>query len=461
MLPMINDSNQIVNSVSGGAALPTWISNASDTKDGPYYYSKADVPYTFIYTVQDNDGYCGKTALIPFTVERKEIYVDLHVAKADLNGILYHAPEWRVAATGSSTVWDPANKYTVPLSLGETKSLFDGYTYDKFTDERVVDPNYKPGALIYGMDRHTSHSHGGVSGHNDQITLDGNASLGCFRLAYELVDPANPNVYNLYMKDGGDYRYPLDRLAEQIAHNINGVTHPTDGTLFYRLFYLFYPAVTVYYVVENADGSLSPVKGSTNGTDVIDTITYNGVQATLNSHYDGMQATLNTQNVQQGQKVGIWTQSLEISQTVGNDENGNPIFNIPPLLDNGTHPLDLIYYKMGARPQEYNTTVAGNINELDLPNDPSTGVTETLKLKIGILDHRLQWQFEDEDAPQILSGWPVVYAIYRERGYNLTVTKTVTVDTGYTEPYTVTITSPSINRDKYTVTGTGYSVNHL
>ena len=57
MLPMINDSNQIVNSVSGGAALPTWISNASDTEDDTYHYSKADVPYTFIYTVQDNDGW--------------------------------------------------------------------------------------------------------------------------------------------------------------------------------------------------------------------------------------------------------------------------------------------------------------------------------------------------------------------------------------------------------------------
>ena len=460
-LPILDEGGNVV-----GEDLPSWVSNASDAKDGTYHYSKADVPYTFIYTVQDNDGCCGKTALIQFTNRRETVNVDLHVAKADLNGILYHAPEWRVAATGSSTVWNADNKYTVPLLLGETKSLFNGYTYDKFTQN--VDSNYKPGALIYGMDRHTSHSHGGASGDNDQITLDENASLGCFKLAYELVDPANPNVYNLYMKDGGDYRYPLDGLAEQIAHNINGVTHSTDGTLFYRLFYLFYPAVTVYYVVENADGSLSPVKGSTDGTTESETITYNGEQAKLNSHYDGMQADLNTEIVQQGQKVGIWTQSLEISQKVGDDANGNPIFNIPPLLDNGTHKLDLIYYKLGASTQADPGTAHTNIS--DFPGtkdngyiDPSTqrvytsGVTEELVLHIGITDHRPQWQFVDEPAPQVLDNWPVVYAIYRERGYNLTVTKTVTVDTGYTEPYTVKITSSSINRDKYTVTGTGYS----
>ncbi len=448
--------------------IPSWVGNSSatDSQSNNYHSNAVDSGNAFSYTVLEGDGYCGKTALIQFTNRRETVNVDLHVAKADLNGILYHAPEWRVAATGSSTVWDPANKYTVPLSLGEMKSLFEGYTYDKFTHN--VDSNYKPGALIYGMDHHTSASHNDSSGDNDQITLDENASLGCFKLAYELVDPANPNVYNLYMKDGGDYRYPLDGLAEQIAHNINGVTHPDDNTLFYRLFYLFYPAVTVYYVVENADGSLSPVKGSTDGTTESETITYNGEQAKLNSHYNGMQADLNTEIVQQGQKVGIWTQSLEISQKVGDDANGNPIFNIPPLLDNGTHKLDLIYYKLGASTQADPATPHTNISAFPGTKDNgyidpgtnsvySSGVTEELVLHIGITDHRLQWRFVDEPAPQVLDNWPVVYAIYRERGYNLTVTKTVTVDTGYTEPYTVTITSPSINRDKYTVTGTGYS----
>ena len=181
-----------------------------------------------------------------------------------------------------------------------------------------------------------------------------------------------------------------------------------------------------------------------------------------------MQASLNTEIVHQGQKVGIWTQSLEISQKIGNDENGNPIFNIPPLLDNGTSKLDLVYYKLGASTQADPATPHTNITAFPGTKDngyidPNTqqvytsGVTENLNLWIGIEDNLLEWKFEEEPAAQILDNWPVVYAIYRERGYNLTVTKTVTEETGYTEPYSVTISSTAINRDKYTVTGTGYS----
>lgn len=443
---------------SPNTSLPSWVT--SDARAAKYCYENNERDYTFSYTVMPNGPFCGKTALITFSNTRSAVNVDLHVAKADVNGTLYHAPEWRVAAAdSSSTVWNANNAYTVSVPLGETVDLTTVKPYTIITTN--VDLNYMPGALIYGMDRHASHQHNGTTD-NDVITLDENASLACYRLAYEQVDEENSNIYNLYIKDGGDYRYPLTAMASQIVHDINGLTHPDDNTLFYRLFYLFYPAITVYYVVEDNDGSLTPIRGSTDDTTVSDAITYNGAQAVLNGV-----------NVTQGQKLGIWERSLLISQDVGTDQNGNNIFNIPPLLDmwdaanDKLNKLNLIYYKLGASTQADPGTPHANISSLPgnknngyLDNNGNvytSGVTEELVLQIGIHNHRLEWKFVDEPASQVLNNWPVVYAIYRERGYDLTITKQVTEDTGYEEPFPVTLTSKYISRSEYKVEGTGYN----
>lgn len=452
---------------------PNWVGDTSATG---YYSTTADVGKTFSYTVKPNDGYCGKSAVIIFTNTREYVYADLHIAKAELTGDIKHAHDWRVSKSdqAASTVWDENNKYTVKIPLDETVNLFDNHTYDKITNNNV-DTYYVPGALIYGHDMHTEALHGSPTppANADIVTLDEDAPLSCYRLAYEKVNPsdASSTVYNIYMKDErDDYRYPLTDMADQFAHKINGSTHnnldPNDIIQFYRLYYLFYPAVRVYYVMEDTAGNLTPIVGKIDNNNN-EIITYNGEQATLNS-YDGMQATLNSQNVTQGQKVGIWERYLEICQDVGRDQNGNPYFNVPPMLDRWdttdqeTHKLDLIYYKLGASPQADPGKPHDNIS--DFPGNKSndfqtngemysSGVTETLRLTIGIVDHKLQWKFEDEPHFLTLDNWPVIYAIYRQRGYNLTVEKTVVGETGYQEPFTVKITSNSIVRSSYSVDG--------
>lgn len=473
-------------------ALPSWVENNTDGTRAPkYVYHDSEKGRTFSYTVTSNGPFCGNTALIVFTNTRNYVYVDLHAARADLNGNIYHTHDWRATPSSeASDVWDEHNPYTVKIELGQTKNLFEGYTYNFVAPN--YDKDYVPGALIYGHDQHTTAYHAQqeasssqeqgnnpTSYESDIITFDENAPLSCYRLAYEKVYPDDPTstVYDIYMKDEREnYRYPVSDLANQFAKNINGTKHtniePDEEVIdFYRLYYLFYPAVRVYYVLERSDGSLTPIKGSTDGVNEIDTITYDGAPAKMNGYDPSGDLQLNSQyTVIQGQKVGIWERYLEICQDVGRDQNGNPYFNVPPILDNGTAKLDLVYYKLGAATQSMDNGVITPYNHISYfpgtklngylkPNGEmySSGVTETLRLTIGIEDHKLQWKFEDEPHFLALDNWPVVYAIYRERGYNLTVSKTVPVNTGYDEAFDVTIESMSINRDHYEVDGTGYS----
>lgn len=467
-------------------ALPSWVENDTDGTRAPkYVYHDSEKGRTFSYTVTSNGPFCGNTALIVFTNTRNYVYVDLHAARADLNGNIYHTHDWRAtpSSEASSDVWDEHNPYTVKIELGQTKNLFEGYTYNFVAPN--YDKDYVPGALIYGHDQHTTAYHAQqeasssqeqgnnpTSYESDIITFDENAPLSCYRLAYEKVYPDDPTstVYDIYMKDEREnYRYPVSDLANQFAKNVNGTTHtntdPNQEVIdFYRLYYLFYPAVRVYYVLEHSDGTLTPIEGAIPGK-----ITYDGAEAHMNS-YDGMQQTLNGTQVEQGQKVGIWERYLEICQDVGRDQNGNPYFNVPPILDNGQARLDLVYYKLGASTQPLvngQITLHDHISDFPgtklngylQPNGEmySSGVTETLRLTVGIEDHKLKWKFEDERHFLAMDNWPVVYAIYRERGYNLTVSKTVPVNTGYDEAFNVTIESMSINRDHYEVHGTGYS----
>ena len=250
---------------------------------------------------------------------------------------------------------------------------------------------YALGAIFYGTDDGSS------------VTPVGEMTVSS--VACEPVE-AGSNEYALYLKDSEG-----NRLTE-----LNG----------YNVYYLYYPKLTVYYMKEDL-GSLTAIQGASSGT-----VTYGGSSLTLNGAA-----------VSQGQKVEIPSEGLTISQTVGSGS-----FNMPPLLDEGENQYNLVYYKIGALAQSNPNTGISDISEL------GGFVSEGLTLYMNIVDNRLSWSF-DGTAWTPISNWPVVYAIYRERGYDLTVTKTVPIDTGDYEPFTVTVSSPAISRTSYAVEGTG------
>ena len=432
--------------------LQGWDSTVHDlSRTYTYTAYPASASHVFADT-QDSPDY-GGTHYVHFTNTREAVYVDLHVARVSVeNGNLYHQPEWRAAGEeGHDTVQDPDNVYTVTVQKDGEVNLPVVKAPSQIATEAT--DLYAFGNILYGFDYHTSanHTSGGDNNDHDIITTDTSVPLGCTYLAYEKTDLTDENcsTYDLYLKDGSGasaHRYPLSEMAEQIATNVNGQT-AANGVRLYRVFYLYYPKLILHYVVENADGTLTPVAGADGN----------------NITYDGQSLTMNGLTVSQTQHVEMPISGLSISQEIGKDQNGNDYFNIPPLLDNGTTKLDLIYYKLGALSwpadqidQETAVTTISELNQLD-PNSPKpAAVTDTLLLYTQISDHKMQWRFGDQPW-WTLNGWPTVYAIYRERGYNLTVTKTVPVDTGYDEPFTISIVSKAINRDKYSVDGTGYS----
>ena len=278
------------------------------------------------------------------------------------------------------------------LARGETKA------FTAVLPDTVLVPSthegYAFGAIFYGTEN------GGT------ITPAGDMTVES--IAFEpIVDESS--VYALYLKDADE-----NQLAELKNYNI---------------FYLYYPELTVHYLKEADNGVLTIIEGAAVGT-----ITYAGESLTMND------AT-----VKQNQKVEVPSDGLIISQSVG---SGN--FNMPPLLDEGTNQYNLVYYKLGALAQSDNSIPVTNISELN------GFISEDLTLYMDIVDNRFSWSLTgNEDDWTRISNWPVIYAIYRERGYDLTVTKTVPIDTGYQEPFTVTVSSTAINRSSYAVEGTG------
>lgn len=157
--------------------------------------------------------------------------------------------------------------------------------------------------------------------------------------------------------------------------------------------------------------------------------------------YNGDAITLNGQTVAQNQTLTVDSPKI-ISQI---DENG---FRLPPLLDDGEAKLSRVCYKIGVG-NENTSTVSG-----------LGGVSESLELYLRTRDNKLQWSFDDKTWTDFTAQTPTVYAIYRERGYELTLKKSVIGDdTGISpdETFRVTITSNSITRDSYSVEGTGYT----
>ncbi len=188
--------------------------------------------------------------------------------------------------------------------------------------------------------------------------------------------------------------------------------------------------VQIRYVKEGPDGELTAVQGSSDGgSSVSDAITYGYETVTLNS-----------EQVAQGQTVTVGLEDFCFSQ------ERTTYFNIPPILDDGILEYDLVYNRIGVGPAD-----ASDFGAL-------AGKSSSLLLHLQIRNRQLMWSFDGESWTAFTDEEPAVYAIYRERGYELEIAKTIPVATwgSADREFTVTLSSPAITRETYDVLGTGY-----
>ena len=196
------------------------------------------------------------------------------------------------------------------------------------------------------------------------------------------------------------------------------------------------PTVKIVYVKEVAGGNLEKIRGADASSPNV--LTYNGAPKSINND-----------TVQQEQTVAVGLDQFNFSQ------DSHQSFNMLPLLDDGTNLLSLTYYKIG---------VGGAFADGMTIDTLGDNISNELKLCLQVRDNKLKWSFDRKTWTPFTESTPVVYAIYRERGYNLTLHKTVSkgesgVETGISpdKTFDVTISSMYIIRDSYTVEGTGYS----
>lgn len=296
--------------------------------------------------------------------------------------------------------WRNDEKKDVILPLGETIDPREQVGGSDLVNA-TAHPEFAFGAIFYGTQDN------GIIIPSGDLTV---ASVAC----EPITDGSK--IYAIYAKDAAG-----NRMSD------------LDGL---NLYYLYYPKLTIYYMKEGDTGSLTKVMGSTDGISESDTLTLGGEVVMLNGV-----------TVKQEQRVGIPQEGLTIAQTVSDS-----CFNIPPLLDDKTQQRNLVYTKLAAAPQTNALEIKTNTSDF---NASGSGITETLTLYIGFVNNKLQWRFEDETDYVEISNWPVIYAIYQDRGYDVIVEKNVSSETGYNEPFTVTLKSTAISRTKYAVEGTG------
>ena len=188
-----------------------------------------------------------------------------------------------------------------------------------------------------------------------------------------------------------------------------------------EIYYVYYRMPKVYYVKEGANGALTPIAA----------IRRNGAAVTLNGT-----------SVASGQTLTVGATPLIISQTAPGG------YRVPPDVD-GEKPLSLDYARLGVGPDRNDVD---NIDDLDAVSTAKT-------YSLCVVDSRVKYRASESDDWHGFSDEPAVYVIYKEKGYDLTLTKTVADGTeeDKTQTFTVTVTSPAITETSYAVSG--YSVD--
>jgi len=197
--------------------------------------------------------------------------------------------------------------------------------------------------------------------------------------------------------------------------------------------------VKINYMKETGGGNLAPVKGSVDGSTESDTITYDRAPIALNAEYvDSGQ--LNNATVSQSQIITASSKEIIL------DQDSTKSFNMPARLDDGVNDLGLIYSRIG-------TGNSGAVKTSSISTEPGT------KLHLQIRDGVLKWSYDGKEWNRFEGSEPTIYAIFRESGHDLQITKKVTADTGMSDyqTFTVTVSSPAITEESYSVEGYGHN----
>ena len=341
--------------------------------------------YIYTYTTAVN----STDQTVTYTNIHTPLNVEVHVAMVNGNTIILDDDHRKETVVTDYTITLPIDR---PVNATNTKKFLTEIPEDElFTGDSTL---YGFAGIIYG-----------TSGDNqgDVVTVKG---TDIEKIVYGHI---NNHVYEPYFNDDS---------TKIMGEN--------------KVYYLYYPLPKIVYVKETSGGALERIKGSINGTDVVNSITYN--RAVL---------TMNGKTVEQEQLLSIGNSVFRITQTVA---TGN--FNMPPLLDDKTDKLYLQYTKLGA---------AGNANVSNTGSLSGVNADKVMYLKVD--KDQVKWSFDNSTWNSFNGSEPTVYAIYKEKGYSINVTKTLVSDTGNTEtkPFKITISSQAITQRSYEVTGTGYN----
>ena len=204
----------------------------------------------------------------------------------------------------------------------------------------------------------------------------------------------------------------LGQISDEVySYYLNGSTEKLlDGN---DIWFVYCEKPTIVYKFETPGGELID----------IDPLTRNGVI------YTG-----NITPISQGEVLPVTSEKeLLLSQI---STPGNPAFLIPPDLDHQDDMLKL------------------DLNRLSIGNESQVLIDSQSKtLNIDIIDGDMYYRFNEGDEPAVMPSSPVVYAIYKVKGYELTLSKTVKGDAGGTDDFTFTIRSDSITFNSYYISG--------
>ena len=326
------------------------------------------------------NGSLETDAKVVFTNTKANETVDVHVATIDVNT--------STIVPADDTL--RSDTYSFNIKPNETKNFTTELpSTTVFAGDSDV---YAFGTVVYGKQ----------VGDIVEVESSDVASISCEKVG---------NTYELVLKDS------------------NGNTLDTlDG---FNVYYLFYPMPQIRYVKKAVDGSISLIRGSTDGYASIDEITYNRLTYP--------EFGINGVKVKQNQTFTIPMQGFKISQDAGKN-----IFRMPGILDDGVYARYLSYTSIGAN----DGTAVDDITDL------GENVSTNKVMYLQVVDNALQWSFTGEDGDWTwFSGPLVIYAIYEERGYDLQITKSVPINVGYNPNFTITVSSSSITKSAYEVEG--------